>query len=303
MAALRICLAAGALRVACASGLFVAIAPGSVLAQQARSPQNAPAQSVPAQPVAAPAGQGAKLLPIDHPAIRASAGGWEMESDKGRKCRLQLNPKDKRPDLMAGVPAPCRRSIPGLANVQLWGLTEDGRVVFRDGRGQVVAEFAREGDGPMKGRIGQATLTLQPSSGRYPDPARMAALAAVASGPQPRDDFTLAPPPPPAQTPGVYAVLRAQKKEACRLELLGEPMPVTRGAPPPRQEVKAARFVGNCPDVGFSTFDPVGWRMSDQRLFLVARKGHEAGFSYGTDKLWRRDPPVGQVLMLSRVTP
>jgi hypothetical protein len=247
-----------------------------------------------------PATPEAKLLPIDHPAIRASAGGWEIESDKGRKCRLQLNPKDKRPDLMVGVPAPCRRSIPGLAAVQLWGIGEDGRVVLRDAKGQPLGEFTRAGEGPMTGRLGNAALTLQPTSGRYPDPARMAALAAVASGPQPRDDFTLAPPPPPDQTPGIYVMLRAQKREACRLQLLPEPMPVTRGAPPPRPEVRAARFVGNCPDVGISTFDPVGWRWADQRLFLVARKGHEAGFSYGTDGLWRRDPPVGQVLMMRR---
>jgi hypothetical protein len=247
----------------------------------------------------APPGAVAQLLPVDHPAIRASAGGWEIMGEKGRKCRLQLNPKEKRPDLVVGVPAPCRRSMPALAAVQGWGLGEDGRVVLRDGKGQALGEFTRTGDGPMTGRIGNATLTLQPMSGRYPDPARMAALAAVASGPQ-RDDFTLAPPPPPEQTPGVYVMLRAQKKEACRVQLLAEPMQAARGAAPPRPDAKGARFIGNCPDVGISIFDPVGWRMSDQRLFLIARKGHEAGFSHGTDRLWRRDPAVGQVLMMRK---
>jgi hypothetical protein len=240
------------------------------------------------------------LLPPDHPAIRASAGGWEIENDKGRKCRVQLNPKEKRPDLVAGVPAPCRRSIPALAGVQGWGLGEDGRVVLRDARGQALGEFTLTGEGPMTGSIGATMLTLRPSSGRYPDPARMAALAAAAAAPQPRDDFTLAPPPPPEQTPGVYAMLRAQKKEACRVELRAEPMQAARGAAPPRPDAKAARFVGNCPDVGISIFDPVGWRMSDQRIFLIARKGHEAGFSHGTDRLWRRDPAVGQVLMMRK---
>jgi hypothetical protein len=248
-------------------------------------------------PAAAPA---TKLLPVDHPAIRASAGGWEIEGERGRKCRLQLNPKEKRPDLVVGVPAPCRRSIPALAAVQGWGIGEDGRVVLRDAKGQTLGEFTRTGEGPMTGQIGKATLTLQPSSGRYPDPVRMAALAAAAAQPQTRQDFSLAPPPPAAETPGVYVMLRAQNKEACRVQLLAEPMQATRGAPPPRPEVKGARFVGNCPDVGISIFDPVGWRMSDQRLFLIARKGHEAGFSHGTDRLWRRDPAVGQVLMMRK---
>jgi Protease inhibitor Inh len=269
-------------------GLALACMAGAVLVSSAALAQTAqPAPAI-------------KLLPHDHPAVRASAGGWELESDKGRKCRLQLNPKDKRADLMAGVPAPCRRSIPALAAVQLWGLGEDGRIVLRDGKGQPVGEFVRGAEGPMTGRMGNVALTLQPVSGRYPEPARMAALAAVASAPQPRDDFSLAPPPPPEQTPGLYTMLRAQRKEACRLMLTGEPMQATRGAPPPRPEVKAARFEGNCPDVGISTFDPVGWRMADNRLFLVARKGHEAGFSYGTDRLWRRDPAVGQILMIRR---
>jgi hypothetical protein len=248
----------------------------------------------------APAGTGTELLPPDHPAIRASAGGWEALGEKGRKCRLQLNPKEKRPDLVAGVPAPCRRSMPALAAVQGWGLREDGTLVLRDGKGQPLGEFTRTGEGPMAGRIGTAALTLQPMSGRYPEPARMAALAAAAAQPQPRDDFTLAPPPPAEQTPGVYVMLRAQKKEACRVQLLAEPMQAVRGAALPRPDAKAARFVGNCPDVGISIFDPVGWRMSDQRLFLIARKGHEAGFSHGTDRLWRRDPAVGQVLMMRK---
>jgi hypothetical protein len=248
---------------------------------------------------AAPVAGATKLLPIDHPAIRASAGGWEIESEKGRKCRLQLNPKEKRPDLVVGVPAPCRRSIPALAAVQSWGIGEDGRVVLRDAKGQPLGEFTRTGEGPLTGRIGTAALTLQPSSGRYPDPARMAALAAAASQPQ-KDDFSLAPPPPPEQTPGVYAMLRAQKKEACRVELLATPMQVGRGAAPPRPDAKGARFVGNCPDVGISIFDPVGWRMADQRIFLIARKGHEAGFSHGSDRLWRRDPAVGQILMMRK---
>jgi hypothetical protein len=241
-----------------------------------------------------------KLLPIDHPAIRASAGGWEIEGEKGRKCRLQLNPKEKRPDLVAGVPAPCRRSIPALAAVQSWGIGEDGRVALRDAKGQTLGEFTRTGDGPLTGRIGTTALTLQPSSGRYPDPARMAALAAAAAQPQTRQDFTLAAPPPVAETPGVYVMLRAQNKEACRVQLLADPMQGARGAPPPRPDAKAARFIGNCPDVGISIFDPVGWRMSDQRLFLIARKGHEAGFSHGSDRLWRRDPAVGQVLMMRK---
>ncbi|MGL4727938.1 MAG: AprI/Inh family metalloprotease inhibitor [Bosea sp. (in: a-proteobacteria)] len=232
--------------------------------------------------------------------MRATTGAWEIELEPTRKCRIQLNPKDKRADLVVGVPAPCRRSMPAMAAVQLWGLSEDGRIVLRGANGQPLGEFVREGEGPMKGRIGNAALSLQPMSGRYPEPARMAALAAVASAPQPREDFTLAPPPPPEQTPGVYTMLRAQRKEACRFELLAEPMQAPRNAPPPRPDVKAARFVGNCPDVGFSTFDPAGWRMADRRLFLVARKGHEAGFSYGTDKLWRRDPATGQVLMLRK---
>jgi hypothetical protein len=246
------------------------------------------------------AGEATKLLPIDHPAIRASAGGWEMEGEKGRKCRLQLNPKDKRPDLVVGVPAPCRRSIPVLAAVQGWGIGEDGRVVLRDAKGKALGEFTRTGEGPMTGRIGTTSLTLQPSSGRYPDPVRMAALAAAAAQPQPRQDFTFAAPPPLAETPGIYVMLRAQNKEACRVQLLADPMQAARGAAPPRPDARAARFVGNCPDVGISIFDPVGWRMSDQRLFLIARKGHEAGFSHGSDRLWRRDPAVGQVLLMRK---
>lgn len=238
-----------------------------------------------------------KLLPADHPSIKAVAGGWEIEARNGRKCRVQLNPKGTRADLVIGVPAPCKMSLPALGPVSFWALGEDGRLVFKAADGKTLTQFMRTGTGPMTGRLGADEMKLTPSSGRYPDAARVAAVVAATS-PQKATIARVAraaPPPTLEQVPGLYALMRQPGREACRIML------DMKATAKPGQST--ARFAGKCGDTGLAIFDPVAWRFADGRLILVAKKGHEAGFTFEQDNMWRRDPPSGAALLMGKVVP
>ena len=240
------------------------------------------------------------LLPPDHPSVRAVAGGWDVEAASGRKCRMQLNPQGTRADLVVGMPAPCKMSIPSLGPAALWALRSDGQVLLRANDGKTLGAFARDGTGPMKGRMGAEPLTLTPATGRYPDMVKQAAIVTATSASKPVTPNPLAPraslatlqPPAASDMPGIYVMMRQQGREACRLILDAKP------AKKPGQNL--ARFQGTCSDAGLMIFDPVAWRISDGRLFLVAKKGHETGFSHGADGTWRKDPPSGAPLMLAK---
>lgn len=242
------------------------------------------------------------LLPPDHASVRALAGGWDVEAANGRKCRVQLNPKGTRPDLVIGMPAPCKMSIPALAPAMLWALRNDGQVLLRSGDGKALGAFARDGTGPMKGRLGTEQLTLTPATGRYPDAVKQAAIVAATSPQKPaatpstaaRAAIMVVAPPAASEIPGIYAMMRQKGREACRLVL------DTRPATKPGHNL--ARFQGKCSDTGLAIFDPVAWRTSDGRLFLVAKKGHETGFSHEADGTWRKDPPSGAPLMLAKAS-
>jgi hypothetical protein len=59
----------------------------------------------------------------------------------------------------------------------------------------------------------------------------------------------------------------------------------------------------HCPDDGLKTFSLAAWRYENERIFLIARKGHSIGFSRQPgSSVWFKDPPSGSALYL-RKTP
>ncbi len=267
------------IRIAIAAIAIGALPPGTALAQ--------------ASQVAA------TVLPADHPAVKSASGAWIIAFPNGRQCRILLNPKAPRDNLIVGMPAECRNAMPAIGSAMVWGLNTEGNVLITTADGKPVANFTRGSSGPLTSPFGTGTATLTPASGRYPDPVRQGAQVAATTPPRAGSITPAVPAPPAEQLPGTYAVMRQPGREICRMVPDGKP--AANAAAKPGQ--KLARFVGTCADTGFATFDPVAWRLSDGRLSLVARKGHEVALSYGADGVWQKDPPSGAALMLKRTTP
>lgn len=258
------------------------------------------------------------LRAMDHVDVRTVSGSWDIEAASGRKCRIQLNPKGNRADLVLGLPTACKATFPRLAGATSWGLNDRGEIVLLGPARNELLRFARAGDGPMESGSGEERFTLASVSGRYPSAEKVQAVraatgAATAAGqvaavpgfaplrsatgqlvaaPRPVPNLAA---PAPERVPGTYAVLRYAGREVCRMVL------ETRPAAKPGQ--MQARFVGHCTETGLATFDPVAWKLDKGRLALIARRGHEVQMVYDPDGMWRKDPPTGATLLLNRLGP
>jgi hypothetical protein len=258
------------------------------------------------------------LRPADHVDVRTVSGSWDIEAASGRKCRIQLNPKGTRSELVLGLPTACKATFPRLAGASSWGLDDKGDIIFLSAARSELMRFTRPANGPMESGSGEERFLLASVTGRYPSAEKAQAVKA-ATGATPVPGQAQAAPgfapvrsasgqivaaakpsqnvaaPPPERVPGTYAVLRYAGREVCRMVLDSKP------ATKPGQ--MQARFAGACTETGMATFDPVAWRLDKGRLALVARKGHEVQLIYDLDGMWRKDPPSGATLLLNRVGP
>jgi Protease inhibitor Inh len=246
--------------------------------------------------------------PHDHASVKLVAGAWDISNAKGRKCRLQLN--NRAPGgkpLVLGVPTPCKATFPPLTTTVQWELLREGTVVFTAGDGTEVLRFNRAGSGPLKAKAGADEFQLEPIPGRYPSSEQQQAILQATSPPQTASAparigaapqvgaaaATSVAAPPPEKIVGLHSMMRVAGREACRIDL--------KNNPAKRAGEKEAVLVGNCSDQGLKTFDPAGWRIDQNKLVLMARKGHSTSFAFATDNIWRKDPPTGAVLMLMKL--
>jgi hypothetical protein len=232
-----------------------------------------------------------RLLDPTTETVARVSGPWEANAAGGaRKCRLQLSPRaaaDRQ--MILGLTAACRAAIPALAAAFRWGLGEDGRIhLFRQDGAALIA-FRRDGES----FAGADGLTLAPVGGRVSEAPRAASVAATLnalSGETPAADAKR------AALAGAYGIGRNEAAADCVVEL--------KRLPGPRGQrggmVWAASLQEPCADPGLVTFAPAGWRFDDDRIFLVAKRGHAIGFSAGRDGLWRKDPADGRPLWLKR---
>lgn len=258
------------------------------------------------------------LRAMDHADVRAVSGSWDLEAASGRKCRVQLNPKGNRVDLVLGLPTACKATFPRLTGATSWALAESGEIVLLDTSRKELMRFRRAGNGPMEAGSGEERFTLASVTGRYPSAEKMQAIKAATGAAPPATQPAAVPgfapvrsasghitsparpvspvaAPPLERLPGTYAILRYAGREVCRL--------VLDARPTSKPGHLQARFAGACTEAGMATFDPVAWKFDNGRLTLVARKGHELQMVYDLDGMWRRDPPSGATLLLNRVGP
>jgi Protease inhibitor Inh len=260
------------------SALGLVLATGSALAQGRR----------PATPPLS-----ADALPVNSDAARTLAGQWDMAVPKNNlKCRVQLNVAGKPPLATVGMPAPCRKSFAAMGAAQFWELTSKGAIRMIDQKGEKLAEFARADAGQLKAMLGANEFTMEPVSGRYPSPERAASIdAAVNRLTQPQAETPTTPP----AVAGRYQLLRANNADTGCVLLLDRSLPG-----PISQSGKASLETG-CKDQGLLTFDPAGWIVERDRMFLYARKGHRTGFNVERNGQLVKDPPAGSPLMAKKL--
>jgi Protease inhibitor Inh len=236
----------------------------------------------------APPPLAADALPVGSDAVKTVSGPWDIAVPKNNlKCRIQLNVSGRPPNANVGMPAPCRKSFGTMGTIQYWELTGKGEVRFLGPKGEKVAEFSRADAGLLKTRVGTNDFTMEPVSGRYPSQERIAGVdAAVNRLNQPQAET----PETPAATAGRYSLLRANNADTGCVLLLDRSLP---GNVPKSGKASIER---GCQDKGLEVFDPAGWLVERDRLFLYARKGHRMGFNIERNGQLVKDPPQGSPL-------
>jgi Protease inhibitor Inh len=264
----------GAIRVISAAAVFLFGASGGASAQRQQQPA-APAPS-------------ADALPVSSDAMRILAGPWDIAVPKNNlKCRVQLNVSGRPQNANVGMPAPCRRSFGTMGTMQFWELTAKGEIRLLGPKGEKLAEFSRADAGVLKSTVGANEFTMEPVTGRYPSPERLAGVdAAVTRLTQPQAET----PETPTAVAGRYALARANDADTGCVLFLDRTLP---GNVP--KSGKASIEKG-CADKGLEIFDPAGWLVERDRLFLYARKGHRMGFNIERNGQLVKDPPQGSPL-------
>lgn len=249
---------------------------------------------------------GSLLLPATASAqangVAVMSGTWELSNPKtARNCRVHLGSESGLHGYQLGSPPACRVALPLLAQAAGWNLS-GSIVTIVDSAGKVLVTFEREAAGP--GYVASTDgLTLKPvGNARAPaaEPAR--AATGPAATPAPKAGAGVPPPPPPPAsvspnvTPqslaGLYGVAREKNKPLCSIDLTMKPAR--------KAGLYGAQLSGGCIDSGLKIFEPIAWHTGNGRLYLVAKKGHEQGFSVMPDGGWQKDPPSGAQLFLKK---
>jgi hypothetical protein len=233
------------------------------------------------------------VLQVESDAAKTVAGQWDLAVPKNNlKCRIQLNITGQKPAASVGMPAPCRKSMGAMGGALSWALTTNGAVRMLGGKGETIAEFARADAGVLNAMVGANQFTMEPVSGRYPSSDRIASVdAAVARLNAPQADN----PSTPAAVAGRYQLLRANSADTgCVLFL-------DRAQPGPVSQSGRASLEKGCVDKGLQTFDPAGWIVERDRMFLYARKGHRFGFNIERSGQLVKDPPQGSPLVARKL--
>ena len=235
----------------------------------------------------------ADVLPVDSDAAKTVAGQWDLAVPANNlKCRIQLNITGQRPVASVGMPAPCRKSMGPLGQALSWSLTTKGTIRMLGGKGETITEFSRADTGVLNGTVGANQFTMEPVSGRYPSPDRTASVdAAVARLNRPQADT----PTTPSALAGRYQLLRANSADTGCVLLLD------RSQPGPVSQSGRASLEKGCDDKGLLTFDPAGWIVERDRMFLYARKGHRFGFNIERSGQLVKDPPQGSPLVARKL--
>ncbi|MGL5114124.1 MAG: AprI/Inh family metalloprotease inhibitor [Beijerinckiaceae bacterium] len=235
------------------------------------------------------AAQTPEPLALGSDAVKTVAGNWDLMVPRNNlKCRIQLSVSSGRyAKATVGMPPACRKSLGAMGNAQGWQLLSNGAVRMAGAKGDTIGDFSRADTGVLKAQVGANEFTMEPVTGRYPSQERVASVdAAMQRLTTPTADNVTT----PIAMAGRYQLIRANNAETGCVLLLD------RNLPGPVSQSGKASIEKGCADKGLLTFDPAGWIVERDRMFLYARKGHRTGFNIERGGQLIKDPPAGAPL-------
>jgi len=236
------------------------------------------------------------------PVVLASAGGYELSSEDGkRKCLVLLRPAPVPGGHGIGFPAPCKRSFPILASVSGWTVQTGPtpprlRLRLHNATGAVLLDFSAAQDPHVLARdMTGAAYLLAPSAGAglaeraealaNAPPAAPAAVAMRGPAPAAADPGAM------RKAVGLYALSRAGGRDTgCRFDLKGS------------TDAGEVSVHEGCADKGILMFGAQRWSISGGTLWLTGAKGR-LSFERNRKGGWDKGPGQGEALTLAPAAP
>ena len=194
-------------------------------------------------------------------------GSWEFSNaDRDRTCTATLKSDPAPGGLKIEFDANCANLFPLVRDIAAWKFPENDLLYFVDARGKTIVEFSEVEDGIFEAPTpGVGVLFLQ---------------NAAAAG---------APPKPPEQIAGDWAIVRKFGPPVCTLTL-----GMTKAS-----DGFAVAVKPGC-ESGIARLNFTQWRIDRDQLMLVPTRGNPWRFEEIDNTVWRRVPESADQTTLVR---
>src|SRR5215470_4670637 len=194
-------------------------------------------------------------------------GSWEFSNaDRDRTCTATFKSDRGPAGLKVEFDANCVNLFPLVRDVAAWKFPDNDLLYLLDAKGKTIVEFSEVEDGIFEAPTpGVGVLFLQ---------------NAAAAG---------APPKPPEQVAGDWAIVRKSGPPVCTLTLA-----MTKAS-----DGFAVAVKPGC-DSGIARLNFTQWRIDRDQLMLVPTRGNPWRFEEIDNSLWRRVPETADQTTLVR---
>ena len=205
---------------------------------------------------------------MDEQARAAILGDWLVKDAEGaRSCKVTLTENPTIGGYVIEFVPSCVRTFPVMDDVASWRLMEGNEIVFADAERQTIIRFST------------------PDAGYVAEPERDGIVTIIKAGGGSATGLTA------KNQVGRWDMQREAGAFACRIELTDKP-------------AGGNKFTANlqtpCADTGIRDFAPLFWSVEADHLTLYGGTGFAIGFIYDLDGDWRKDPPSGRELVLTK---
>jgi hypothetical protein len=186
----------------------------------------------------------------------------------GKTCRVTLTSQETIGGYVVEFVPNCVKTFPVMDEVAAWRLDEGAAIVFADATRQTVLRFYTPDATYVAEQERDGIASIEKLGG-----ANTEGLTAT-------------------NQVGLWNMMREAGEVVCQLELTAKP------AGPERF---AADLRAGCADKSIAGFAPSVWSVKADQLTLYGGTGYALTFIYDLDGNWRKDPPSGRELVLSKV--
>ena len=195
-------------------------------------------------------------------------GDWMVKDAEGtRSCKVTLTDNPTIGGYVIEFVPSCVKTFPVMDGVASWRYMEGAEIVFADAERKSLIRFYTP----------DASYVAEPETDGIATIERLGGTNT--SGLTAKNQV------------GLWDMQREGGKFACRIELTDMP-------------AGNSKFTANlqtpCDDAGIRDFAPLFWSVEADHLTLYGGTGLAVGFVYDLDGDWRKDPPSGRELVLTK---